>query len=367
MKQRKVAIVSDLMMTWGGAEVVVMELMKIFPEANFYTLFISPEARKKIEEKFPKVKVRTSIFQCLIKGDKVSKYISIIKLFSWIYWEFLDLKQYNLIISSSHSYMAKNVKKGREARHLAYVHTPPRYLYEEFNEIGWIRKKPWSWCFWPLKKILRYIDKKGSMRADVMIANSKNVASRIKKYYQRKAEIVYPPVKVEIPKNTIRKGRYYVCLSRLVRQKGVDLAIRTCTDNKIPLVVIGSGGELKNLKKMAGLSVKFVENCEDDQKFKILAGAKALIYTSREEDFGIVPVESLKMGVPVIAYDSGGVRETVIQGKNGVFFNKFDENNLWRAMKLLESLNISAKACIESTSKFSSEHFQKQINNLILK
>lgn len=365
MRRKKVAIVSDVMMSVGGAEIVVMELLKTFPNADFYTLFICPSAKKKIQKKFPKIKIRTSIFQYLIWGDVINKYISIIKIFSWIYWESLNLIQYDLIISSSHSYMAKNVKKKKGTIHLSYVHTPPRYLYNEFNEIAWIKNTPGKWLFWPIAVLLKYIDKRGSIRPDIMVANSRNVAMRIKKYYGRETKVVYPPVEVISNKNNIKKGDYFVCLSRLVLQKGIDLAVRVCTENSIPLIVIGNGDELGNLKKIAGPTIRFLEKCDDNEKFEILSRAQALIYTSKEEDFGIVPVEALKLGTPVIAYNSGGVKETVIHKKNGVLFEKLTEDNLIKAIKLFRKLKISRNTCIESVKRYSSKNFEKQIKNLV--
>ncbi len=366
MKRRRVAIVSDIMMNLGGAEVVVTKMLEMFPEADLYTLFICPGALKKIEEKFFQVRVRTSNFQRLIRSDKVSKYISIIKIFSWIYWEFLDLRDYDLVLSSSHSFMSKNVKKSKGAKHLAYVHTPPRYLYDEFNEIAWIKEKPWKWLFWPMRKFLIYVDKKGAKRADILIANSKNVAKRIKKYYGREAVVIYPPVEVERVDSKSDRKEYYVCLSRLVKQKGIELAVRTCTKYKKKLMVVGKGGELPRLKRIAGATVEFMEECNDKEKAMVLSGAKALIYTSKDEDFGIVPVEALKLGTPVIAFDSGGVKESVIDGKNGILFEKFNDKSLLSAMKSLDKLKIGKKECIESAEAYSVKNFKKQINKLIL-
>jgi glycosyltransferase involved in cell wall biosynthesis len=365
MKAKKVAIVADMMMGVGGAEVVVLKVLEMFPGADFYTLFISPGALKKIEEKFPKLRVRTSFFQRFIKSDRVSKYISIIKIISWIYWEILDLSNYDLVLSLSHSFMAKNVKRGKEAKHISYIHTPPRFLYGEFNEIYWIKNKPWKWLFWPIKKGLIYIDKKGSKRPDIMVANSKNVARRIKKYYGREARVIYPPVEVLKVMKNYNKKEYFVCLSRLVKQKGIELAVKVCSEKKIPLIVIGSGEELIRLKKLAGKSVRFVENCGDKLKFKILTKALALIYTSKEEDFGIVPVEALKVGTPVIAYKSGGVLETVVDGVNGVFYNNFDKKDLEEATRRLMKLKIDSKTCIKSVEKFSSKNFVKEMRRVI--
>jgi glycosyltransferase involved in cell wall biosynthesis len=143
------------------------------------------------------------------------------------------------------------------------------------------------------------------------------------------------------------------------------LAVNTCTKNNFPLIVIGKGDELNNLRDIAGSNVEFVESCDDNNKFKILSGAKALIYPSRDEDFGIVPVEALKMGVPVIAFNSGGVKETVFEGKNGIFFDKYCEDMLAQAIKKFEKMNISEKECKKSVRQYSSYRFMKEIRNLI--
>jgi len=361
--ERRVAVVSDVMMGYGGAERVVEELLNIFPSADLYTLFIVPSAREKLKEKYPKTVVHTSIFQAFINKDEVSKYVSIIKFFSWIYWEIVDLKRYYLIISSSHSFMSKNVKKGKNAFHLAYIHTPPRYLYKEFCEIGIIRSFPLNVILWPIMEFLRWIDRRGSKKPNVLVANSKNVQSRIRKYYELESVVIYPPVEVFSQERL--KGNYFVCLSRLVKQKGIDLAVKVCSKNNIPLVVIGDGDEMVNLRKISGSTIKFVGNCEDIEKFKILAEAKALIYTSREEDFGMVPVEALKVGTPVIAYNSGGVGETVVDGKNGVMFDDFSEISLDRAIERFNRLKISVSMCKKSVKKFSTNIFRKKIMNLI--
>ena len=361
---KKVAVVADVMMEYGGAEKVTETMLKIFSKADLYTLFIVPAARKRLEKEFPGIKIRTSIFQKFIYGNKVSKYISIIKLFSWIYWELLDLKKYDLIISSSHSFMSKNVLRGKNAFHLAYVHTPPRFLYKEFCEIGIIRKFPLNIILWPIMEILRWIDRRGSTRPDVMAVNSDNVRGRVKKYYGREPVVVYPSVEVG-PIGMVKKRDYFVSLSRLVKQKGIDLAVKVCGKNNIPLVVLGNGGEINSLKSMSGRMIDFVEGCSDEKKFEVIKRARALIYTPIEEDFGIVPVEALKMGVPVITYNSGGVSETVIDGKNGVLFDNFTEVSLLAAIKRFQKMSFSRDECVKSVQKFSFLNFKKQIMSLI--
>jgi len=369
MKRKKIAIISDVLMEYGGAEKVVESFLKIFPEADLYALFIVPNARKRIEETYPKITIHTSVFQRLIRKDKISKYVSTIKIFSWIYWELLDLKKYDFIISSSHSFMSKNVKKGKNSFHLSYIHTPPRYLYDEFNEISWLKKMPWSWLFWPIKLILRKVDKKGAKGPDVLVANSNNVRERIKKYYGRESVVVYPAVEVGKINNekNIAKKNYYVCLSRLVKQKGIDLAVKTFTRLKLSLKVIGNGDELIYLKKIASPNIEFIVNCDDEEKIKILSEARALVYTSKEEDFGIVPVEAMAVGVPVIAFRSGGVRETIVEGVTGLFFDDFTVESLSGAIKLFQKKHFTASDCKKQAEKFREDIFRKKIIGILNK
>lgn len=356
LKNPKIAIVSDTV-SGGGAEKVLMTFLSMFPESDLYTLYIFPEARKRINKQFPKVKIKTSLFQILIKKNEITKYISIIKFFSWIYWECLDLKRYDLIISSSHSYMSKNVKKGDSAKHISYIHTPPRFLYNEYCEIKLAKKIPLRW--------LRQIDKNGSRRPDKLIANSENVKKRIKKYYNIDAQVVYPPVKIgSINKKNVKK-EYYICLSRLVKQKGIDLAIDVCTKHNLPLYVIGSGDEYYNLKKRSGKTIKFIRKCNDRKKMQFLSQAKALIYPSIEEDFGIVPIEAMSVGTPVIGFASGGVKETIEDGTTGVLFYKHTEESLEKAIEKFNNLEWDQNICYQEASRFSEKVFIEKIKEII--
>lgn len=366
MMSKRVAILSDVVMLYGGAEKVLEALLELFPEAVLYSLFVVPGARKKLTEKFPKVKIRTSVWQSLVSNDKVSKYISLIKIFSWIYWEKLDLSKYDIIISSSHSFMSKNVIARKNAFHLSYIHTPPRYLYNEFNEIEVIRKFPWSIIFQPIKILLRYIDRRGAKRPHVLLANSKNVQARIKKYYGLGSTVVYPPVDDVVLKKYVgrKKKDYYVWVSRLVRQKGVYLAAETCEKLGKKLIVVGGGDEFLPLLQKKYKWVTFTGACNDDKKYSLMSEAKALLYTSVDEDFGIVPVEALKMGIPVIARNSGGVREVVRDGVNGMFFGE-GEADLKRAILKFEKTKFSKEACQKSVKCFGKEIFQKEISELI--
>lgn len=367
---KRTAVLSDVVMKFGGAEKVLEALLELYPKAVLYTLFIVPSARRKLEKTYPKLIIKTSPWQVLIRSDKVTKYISIIKLFSWIYWEKLDLSQYDIVVSSSHSFMSKNAKVNRDVFHLSYIHTPPRFLYDEFNEIEIIRKWPMSVFFGPIKKLLLLIDRRGSARPNILVANSKNVQSRIKKYYCRNSELVYPPVDDVFLQKYFgqKKENYYVWVSRLVKQKGIDLAVETCERTGRWLRVIGGGDELSKFAHKKYRWVTFEGACDDEKKWQIMSRAKALLYTSVDEDFGIVPVEALKMGIPVVARNSGGVREVVLDGENGMLFEEEGSNNgLAETLLNFERVKFRPADCRRSVSKFGKAIFKEKISDLIKK
>lgn len=364
MGKRTVAIISDVVMEYGGAERVVDCLLQTYPDSTLYTLLIDEKAREKIVKKYPKLLIVTSPFQRVFGTWVRSRYVSIVKLFSWIYWEILDLSHYDLVLSSSHSFMSKNVKRGKWAFHLSYVHTPPRYLYDEFNELGIINQFPFREIFWPWKMFLRWIDKNGAQRPDLIVANSNNVSKRILKYYNRTSIIVYPPV--DAPRVSRQKTEnYYVVVSRLVKQKGVEVAVSTCSQLGLNLIVVGGGDERESLEKLAGETVTFVGRCNDKKKTQIISKAKALLYTSIDEDFGIVPLEALKLGVPVIAHRSGGVLETVKDGVNGIMFSSLTVDCLSKAIARFEKMKLDRSECKRSVDKFGKAKFIEAIKKII--
>jgi exopolysaccharide biosynthesis WecB/TagA/CpsF family protein len=359
----KTAIVTDEIQKYGGAEEVLQVFLKMYPKSDLYTLFITPGARRKINKRYPLVKIHTSWNQIFIWRDKVSKYASIIKLWSNHYWENLNLCGYDLVISSSHSFGSKNIKKYRGI-HISYVHTPPRFLYNEFSEIGWIKKGIFNFILNPVWNYLKKIDKAGS-EGKVLLANSETVKKRIQKYYQKDAEVIYPPVKLLKFDNKTKKKNYYLCLSRLVKQKGIDLAVRVCRRNNLRLVVAGDGPEYWNLKRIAGKGITFIRNLSDTKKEKLLKEAKGLIYTSKEEDFGIVPVEAMAAGTPVIAYSSGGVKETVLEGATGILFNEFTEQSLGEAIEKFELKEWNQRRCRNQAKRFDESIFITKMKKII--
>ena len=363
--QLKVAIIHDELLEYGGSERVLEELLNIFPSADFYTLYFN-KRNPTIYSTFNKANPKTSFLQHIPGLYKLRQYFSVVKLVSWLYFYLLNLSKYDLVITSSHSFNSKIVRKAHDAYHLCYLYSPPKYLYKEINEIAWIKRFPFNFLFFPLFAILRFTDKKASQHPDVIVAISQEVKKRVASYYGRDAIVINPPVR--LPKKIKRekeKGNYYLFLSRLVRQKGIELAVTVCTKHKLPLVVVGEGHMLPHLKKIVGPTVSFLGWVPDDKFSSLFRGAKALIYTALDEDFGIVPVEAMSYGVPVIAYKSGGVKESVIDGKTGVLFSDYSERGLYKAIKRLEKLFIDPSMCSRQANKFSKERFRKGILQLV--
>jgi glycosyltransferase involved in cell wall biosynthesis len=222
---------------------------------------------------------------------------------------------------------------------------------------------------------LREYDFLSYQRPDYIIANSQEVQSRIKKFYRREAEVIYPPV--EIPNSKLQfpnkfqipnsKGKYYLAGGRLARAKRIDLAIEVCNRLKLPLKIYGRGfaDYDSELKGMAGPTVEFMGEVSDEELNKLYLGAKALIYPSEQEDFGIIPVEAQSYGVPVIGLNQGGVKETVISRKTGVLFDEATVESLIKAIKQFNNLTIKPENCIKNAQKFNKERFKKEIKEFV--
>lgn len=355
-----VAIIHDVFIEFGGAERVLLALLDLYPTADVYVPLLSNERRKELQQ-HTKGKVISSFFNVIPFIHSAS---ILLKPLLYLYWEQLDLTCYNLVISSSHSFSSKSVITAPHTLHIAYIHTPPRYLYTEFNETRVLKNPLFRILLSPLLSWLRIRDFIGAQRPDILIANSKHVQQRIQKYYRRKSVVVYPPVR--IPKKFFKRApRYFVCVSRLARQKGMDLAIRTCNKLKERLVIVGEGAQGSYLRSIAGPTIEFLGRVQDEEMSEVWAGAKALIYPSIEEDFGIVPVEAMAHGVPVIAYDSGALRESVIEGKTGVFFEDFTTNSVMRAIRQFSTMRLSPSVMRSHAKGYSEELFRKRLYSFV--
>jgi glycosyltransferase involved in cell wall biosynthesis len=368
----KVAIVHDYIKEYGGAERVLEELIRLYPDADVYTSLYAPEYLGPHEERFKNINVKTTFLNSIPGKQKL---ISPLRLLSPFAFKNLDLRKYDVIIvSQTGAYFPNLVQKGR-ARLICYTHTPPRYLYG--YKTARSLKNPLLKAFSSVAfHVLRMVDFTASKNVDEFIANSEEVKARIEKFYRRSATVIYPPVSipdvVSHTKYDIQNTSYYLAGGRLARAKGMDIIVKAFNKNGLSLRIFGKGfaGFEEELKRLAHKNIEFVGEVNDEEKFKFMASAKAFVFASFDEDFGITPVEAMGVGTPVIAFRSGGVKETVIDGKTGVFFDENTPESLNNAISRFENLkqvqiDEMEKACVERAEKFSEKEFDRKIREVV--
>jgi glycosyltransferase involved in cell wall biosynthesis len=279
--------------------------------------------------------------------------------------ELFDLREYELVISSSHC-VAKGVIPHPEALHISYIHSPMRYAWNQYFAYF----SPEQLSFFsrlfipPVVHRLRVWDVCSSARVDYFIANSENVAQRIKKYYRRDADIIYPPADTDffIPADQEPAREYYLVVSALVPYKRIDLAIEAFNRRRWPLKVVGTGPEYRKLKKLAKPNIEFLGHVPAQSLRSLYQGAKALLFPG-EEDFGLTALEAQACGTPVIACGRGGAKETVIAGKTGLFFLELTVASLESALDKFKGLEFN-KAIIRSQAmRFSRAAFKEKMTS----
>ena len=364
----KVALVHDYLKEYGGAERVLETLHEVWPQAPIYTTVYLPEFLGHHRKRIAGWDIRVS---CLQKLPFVQKLISPIRLLApWIFenWDFSGFDV--VIVSATGAYTPNLINTRPETIHVCYCHTPPRYLYGYPTARDW-QKNPFFRIFGELvNHQMRQTDFLSYQRPDYLLCNSQEVKRRIKKFYRREAEVIYPPVEIKkerVKGIGLREKEYYLAGGRLARAKGVELAIEACNQLHVPLKIFGRGfaGYEEELKKLAGPTVDFLGEVNEEELAGLYNRAKALIYPSKQEDFGIIPIEVMSFGVPVIALRQGGVKETVIDGKTGVFFDEYQVKSLIDAIKRLGKLEIREIECKRQAVKFGKERFKKEIKDFV--
>lgn len=362
----KIAIVHDYIKEYGGAERVLEEIISVFPKAHVYTTVYLPNFLGPHRSRFEKYSIKTSFLQ---KFPFKAKLISPFRIISPIAFRSFDFSNYDVIIVSQTGAYFPNSLNKRGAKLICYTHTPPRYLYGYKTARNLSKIKIIRFLTHIVNHFLRIIDYKSSENVDQFVANSNEVKGRIEKFYRREALVIYPPIGVPglKSKNSSSKDEYYLTGGRLARAKGTDVVIEAFNRNKLPLKVFGKGfaGFEDELRRLAGNNIEFVGEINDEEKFILMKDAKAFIFSSYDEDFGITPVESMGVGTPVIAYDSGGVKETVVEGISGLFYGKNTPEELNRAIKRFEKLKFESKRIKKSVERFSTKEFQKKLKGTI--
>ncbi len=350
LRNLKVAIIHDTLTEYGGAERVLKQILNLFPNADLFTSIISDNPRLKT--------LRKNLVQGYRENRIFNRYGIFSKLIAAVYWESLDLSKYDIVISSSDEFSSKSVKTKPGTFHICYCHTPPRFLYPEGKNYqqGLLNFKGLSKGF--LLNSLMVGDFIASKRPDVIISNSKAVKARINKYYRKDSVVIYPPVNIPVAfPRRLKIEDYYLYIGALDERKNIDLAIRVFNKLNKRLLIIGNGRDRDLLEKMAHNNIKFLGYVEEDEKIKILKKARGFIFPSVDEDFGMAPVEAMAHGVPVIAHQSGGLLETIIDNKTGIFFKENSEISLMKAIIKFEKMKFSPKDCYSQAKKFSVDKF----------
>jgi glycosyltransferase involved in cell wall biosynthesis len=360
----KIALVHDYLIDYGGAERVVEALHEIFPDAPLYTSFVHEKALGIHWSRFKDWDIRQS---WLSKIPLHQKLFSPLRIFAPNYFQAFDLSKYDVVLSSSNAYFAKAVRVRKDAVHICYCHTPARSLYGYTTMMDWKKNPVFHFFGTLINHYLRVEDVKIAQDVDYFIANSEEVKKRIQKFYRKDSTIIYPPVDIPEHAPAKKKGQYFLYVGRIAKSKNVDLAVAACTKLGLPLKVVGEGKGLGYLKELAGPSVEFIGAVNDAQLHALYEEATCLLFPAIDEDFGIVPVEAMGHGVPVIAHRSGGPQETVAEGKTGIFFDELTVESLVDAIKKFQKVSFDRQKIYTHAQKFSKPRFQKEIRQFIQK
>src|SRR3989344_6066813 len=357
----KVALVHDYLKEIGGAERVLMALHDIFSDAPVYTAYKFPEYWGHYRDELEKWDIRESWGKWL---PFLPNFLSYYTILSPLFFLAMDLSENDLvIISATGGYFPNGIKVGPKTRIITYCHTPPRFLYG--YETATQARYKWYWQAQSqiANHILRMVDFLWAQKPYLFIANSKNVANRIRKFYRREAEIVYPPISVQKLASSVQNKNYYLIISRIVGTKNIELAVDAANKYKFKLKVAGKViGSLPNFE-----GVEYLGEVSEEEKYRLMAGAKAFLALSKDEDFGITPVESMMCGTPVIAFDGGGYRETIINGETGVFFDELAPEGVIGAIRELGEIRWDRKKIIKHAGRVSKDRFKKEILEVVKK
>ncbi len=371
----KVALVYDRVNTWGGAERILLALHKLFPNAPLYTSVFDPKRAPWAKD----IDIKTSFLQ---KIPLASSNHELLPMLMPLAFESFSFDGYDLVISVT-SEAAKGVITKPSTKHICYCLTPTRYLWSGYNE--YFKNNLFKTISYPAVQSLRKWDQIAAQRPDAIVAISNEVKKRIKTYYKRDAEVIYPPATLSLArragspaelhekkyssKKQVNGSDYFLVVSRLskfTRYKRIDLAVEACTELNLSLKIVGQGNWESELRVMAGSTIEFVGSPTDDELTDYYKHAKALIFPG-VEDFGLTMVEAQKFGKPVIAFRGGGALEIVKEGKTGYFFSEQTKDSLIKALQKFSDFSFDSEDCKKQAEKFSMEKFTSEFHLLVNK
>lgn len=360
----KVAIIHDWLVEYGGAEKVLQALLELYPDAPVHTLVYDPDGP--CGPVTSGHRVETSFIQKLPRAKR--RYRSYLPLFPLAIEQF-DLRGYDIVISLSYS-VAHGVLPQPDQLHINYICSPARYawrLYHQYLQETGLTRGLKAWMVKATLHYLRLWDALAMNRVDHVVAISSWVAQNVWRVYRRPAEVLYPPVEVDVFTTQGDKDEYYLTASRLVPYKRLDLIVEAFArlpDKK--LVVIGDGPEMRKLRELAGENVELLGYQPFEVLRDYLQRARAFVFAA-EEDFGIAPVEAQACGTPVIAYGRGGVLETVLPGRTGLFFDQQTPEPLVAAIQAFEDQRgmLDLQAMRQNAERFSKPRFQLEFGRMV--
>ena len=356
----RVAIVHYWFVGMRGGERVVERLLRLFPQADLFTHVYDPDS---VSATIRRSNVSTTFINRLPFSRKAYQYYL---PFMPMALEELDLTKYDIVISSE-SGPAKGVITHPSSMHLCYCHSPMRYLWDHYHqyraEAGLAARIAMPWMY----HRLRQWDVSSSARVDRFAANSRFVSDRIRKNWRREAEVVHPPVEIDLFSKAEEVEDRYLWIGQMVPYKRPDIAVDAFNKSGKSLLMVGTGSMLAKLKSRANSNIAFVDRLDFDALRKAYAACRALVFTA-EEDFGIIPVEVMASGRPVVAYGKGGALDTVLQRETGVLFPEQSAESLLDGIEEFERWepHFSPNRAISYVRKFAPEHFDRKIAEMVL-
>lgn len=358
----KLALVHDWLNGMRGGEKVLEVLCDLFPDADLYTLFYEPD---RVSEKIRRMNPRASALQRFPRPQRYYRHY--LPLYPWAIGRF-DMSAYDVVISSSHC-AAKGVRLDKRQIHICYCHAPMRYIWEQFDAYfgGPNRWRLSSLAMRLCRGYLRRWDVATARRVNSFIANSHAVAHRIARYYEREATVIYPPVDADrFRPCACEPGDYFLVVAALVPYKRIDLAVEACARMGRPLWIVGEGPERRRLERMAGSAVRWFGWVSDDELVRLYNGCRALVFPG-EEDFGITAVEAQACGRPVIALRKGGVLESVLERRTGVFFDEPTVDSLCKAIATFDRTVFDSNVIRTHAEQFGGDRCRRELDTVIRK
>ena len=362
----KTALVHDWLIDFRGAERVAEQIVQI-PDLRIEKVFTLLYNRSEFSDTpMSRLPVEESVLTKVPLAKRL--YRQYIALLPFAVEQF-DLSEYDLVISSSHS-VAKGVVTRSDQLHISYCHTPMRYVWDLYHlylrQMNLVRGLKGNF----VRLIFHYVrmwDYIASRRVDYFVANSNYIARRIRKQYGRDAVVIYPPVDTDKFRPQDTRGEHFVTVSHLVPYKRIDLIVSAFNKMKIPLVVVGDGPDIRKMRAMAGPNVHVLGRLSDEDVATQMARARAFVYAA-EEDFGIVPVEAQACGTPVVAFEKGGVAESVLDGKTGILFPEQSVSSIISAVqRFIRHEDEFDPALIRANSeRFSVDRFRREFRDFVL-